>query len=110
MRTLPAEVWKNGVVAPPGLRNNAWARSGRGAAAQPAAPLEEDDQQHDRDQLGADAEEEEVTEADLQMSDGPGEVLPEEPGQEAQARGAAPPSTPRPGASPRVLPWRPATA
>src|ERR1022692_1801458 len=52
-------------------------RSGRGAAARPAAPFEDDEQNRDRDQLRADAEEEEVTEADLQMSDRPAEILPE---------------------------------
>src|SRR5580704_6828874 len=62
------------------------ARSGRGATAQPAAPFKETNQEHDRDQLGPDAEEQEVTEADLQMSDRPGEVLPEESGQEAQGQ------------------------
>ena len=55
------------VAGPPGLPRpgRRWLRSGGGAAAQPAAPPEHHQQQGDRDQFGADAQEQEIGQAGL---------------------------------------------
>jgi hypothetical protein len=60
------------------------ARSGCGAAAEPAAPFEEDEQERDRDDFRAHAQDKEITETGLQVVGQPAEVLPEEAGQEAE--------------------------